>query len=119
MENKIVQFSAQIDGIRTLKDGGLKISVDTQELPSDEKALLFGFSNKQIWAVFKETEIKPEEIEIVEPDTEFKSDKTPSQRLRAVLFRYYEQNYSTQKTFEEFYREIMEKLINQYKDKLQ
>lgn len=118
-DKKPVQFSAQIDTVRTLKDGGLKITIETQELPADEKAILFDFANKQIWALFKELPPRIEEIEVVEPDTEFKTDKTPSQRLRSVLFRYYEQNYSTKKTFEEFYREIMEKLINQYKEKLQ
>lgn len=117
-EKKPVQFSAQIDTVRTLKDGGLKITIETQELHSDEKTILFDFANKQIWALFKAIEPRAEEIDIIEPATEFKSDKSPSQRLRAVLFRYYEQNYSNQKTFNEFYAQIMEKIINRYKDKL-
>ena len=50
---------------------------------------------------------------------EFKGDKTPGQRLRAVLFRLWEQNSSTTKgDFETFYKSRMERLITQIKEKL-
>ncbi len=44
--------------------------------------------------------------------------KTPSQRLRAVLFVYWKEVKGGKGDFNAWYRGIMEKLIEQYKGKL-
>jgi len=49
-----------------------------------------------------------------------KKEKKPpsqSQKLRAVLFIHWE-HYKTTGTFEEYYEEIMEKIINHVKSKI-
>lgn len=117
--NNIIQFSSQVDKITTLKDGGLKITIETQELPSEHKSKLFEFANKQVWTLFKETpDIKMEEIEIKEPEPEFKGEKSVSQRLRNVLYILHKQKYPNT-DFEEFRKKQMENIIKQYKEKLE
>jgi hypothetical protein len=44
--------------------------------------------------------------------------KTKSQVLRAVLFKWWEQDYKEKYTFEEFYQKVMDKLITRYIEKL-
>ncbi len=119
MENDILQFACQVDGVRTLKDKGLKITLETQEIPPDEKTLLFGFGEKNIWCAFKEMPLDIEDIDIQEPSPEFKDDKSPSKRLRSVLYIYWSQNYSSKRPFQEWYQEIMDKIIQKYKEKLE
>lgn len=57
---KTAQFSAIIDGVRKKKDGTLSIVLGTQELSSEETALIFDFGNKQIWCAFAETPLSVE-----------------------------------------------------------
>ena len=42
-----------------------------------------------------------------------KDKKSPSQRLRAVLYLYWEQNTNRKKPFKQMYEEWMEKKINE------
>jgi len=62
--------------------------------------------------------VENEVINIPDIVPEFKGEKTPSQRMRACLYVLWEQNKTT-KTFEEFYRTQMEKLIEFIKGKLE
>jgi len=115
----ILQFPSQVESIRTLKDGSIKVDIETQELPPEDMTKLFEFKNKPIWIAFKETDIKYEDLDIKEPAPEFKTDKSPSQRLRSVLYRYWEQKYSTAYTnFDDFYKKTVDQICKQYKDKL-
>lgn len=113
----MILLSTIIDKISTLKDGSLKITLESQELNSAEMAVLFELRNKQVYTAFKETPIKSDEIDVKEPLTEFKNDKSQSQRLRAVLFCYWQQNKPT-KEFDTFYKQKTEEFINLIKDKL-
>jgi hypothetical protein len=113
----MILLSTIIDKISTLKDGSLKITLESQELNSAEMAVLFELRNKQVYTAFKETPIKADELDIKEPLTEFKNDKSPSQRLRAVLYCYWEQHKPT-KDFDAFYKAKIEEFINLVKDKL-
>lgn len=118
MDNTI-QFSSTVDKITTLKDGGNKITIETQELPPEHMTKLFEFANKQVWTLFKETpDIKADEIDIEEPEPEFKKDKSPALRLRNVLYVLYEQKYSSNGSFDDFYKKQMENIIKQFKNKL-
>ena len=111
------QLPATIDGVRTLKDGGLRMTVDTNELSTEEMAEVFTLKEKFVWLAIAETDIKEDELNVPEVMTEFKNEKTPSQRLRNVIYVYWEQNKPT-KTFDEFYRQKMEQIISFIKDKL-
>lgn len=44
--------------------------------------------------------------------------KSPSQRLRSVIFLYHQQKGGDKKNFREYYLKSMERIIDSYKDKL-
>jgi plasmid replication initiation protein len=118
MDN-IFQLHAIIDGVRTLKNNTLRLTIETQDIACftpEQLATLFRLSDKQVYVAIKETPVNPDEIEVKEAPT-IKGEKTPGQRLRAVLFVYYEQHKPAQ-DFETFYKSHMEKLIHSVKEKL-
>lgn len=101
----------------------LRITVDTQEtLTPESMAKLFTLKDKVGWFFFAEhAEKLPDTIETAElPDLqldEMAGEKSPSQRLRAVLFIYWKQKDSKD-DFELFYRRWMERAIENIKQKL-
>lgn len=110
------QTPATIQSVRTLVDGGNKLDIITRELNPEEMTELFKLKGKEGWFLFKENLIKEEDIKLPDIKVE-KSDKTPSQRLRAVLYRLWE-NTSQTKTADEFYKDYIDRLINSIKEKL-
>ncbi len=114
------QLQAVLDGVKTLKNNTLKITLETQDISSfssEELAELFKLNDKLIWAVFKETPVKAEDIKIEEVK-EFKTDKSPSQRLRASLYVLWEQSGKPGDFQTEYYPKQMNKLIDFIKEKL-
>jgi len=112
------QTSSQIQAIRTLVDGGVKLDIITQELEPSEATILFSLKGKQGWFMFQENPFNEEDIkDVPEIKTEFKGDKTPSQRLRNVIWRYWEQQGS-KGSFDDFYKRQVEILINRIKELL-
>lgn len=107
---------ATIDKIATRVDNTISISVSTQELEPEGATALFSLKGKLGWLLFAESDIKEEDIP-KEPAPEFKTDKTPSQRLRAILWVYWEAQ-GKKGSFENFYRAWVEKKINEIKEVL-
>ena len=63
--------------------------------------------------------ITPDDLDLPELKMTEKDDKTPSQRLRAVLFRLWEKEGKQEfKTSDEHYKYFMEKLIDHWKVRL-
>ncbi len=99
--------NAIIDKVSTLKDGSVRISLVTRALSPTQMAQLFFWVNKEILAI--------------DIDEWNKDDKSPSQRLRAVLYRLFEQSDDKERynnEFELFYRAKLERIIDQLKEKL-
>jgi hypothetical protein len=111
------QLPLTIEKVSTLKDKGLKITLETAELSAQEKAEVFNLMDKAIWGAFAETEIRAEDLNIPDFVPTEKKDKTPSARLRAVLFRYWEQHPQTD-YFDTFYKKQIERIIDNIKSKL-
>lgn len=118
MKEKIVfKTQATISKVQTLSDGSIRIYVDTQsDLAPETQADLFNQRNKLGWFVFSEAGILEKDLNLPEIEPEFKGDKSPGQRLRAVYYRIWE-NTNKSKTFEQYYKEQMEKYINYLKEK--
>ena len=112
-----LQFSAIVDGVQMKKDSTVSLRLGTQEMQPNEMAELFKFANRQIWVAFKEVELTEKDIEVPDFIPEFDGQKSHSQRLHGVLFRLWEQS-DKKKTSRAYYEDIMEKLINAYKEKL-
>lgn len=101
----------------------LRITVDTQEtLTPETMARLFTLKDRLGWFFFAEQqEALPDAIETAElPEIALEDgEKSPSQRLRAVLFIYWKQHPPKDNPdFELFYRRWMERTINAVKEKL-
>ena len=99
--------NAIIDKVSTLKDGSVRVSLITRALSPTQMAELFFWVNKEILAI--------------DIDESNKDDKSPSQRLRGVIYRLWEQS-SDRKVyndeFELYYRSKLERIIESLKDKL-
>jgi len=98
--------------ISSMKDGGLSIGFTTSiELTAEEKLTAFQFHNQLGVLLFKENEFKEEEIPQGDAEDESKS---PSQRLRAVLFVLWKARGEKQ-DFNVFYRQEIERQIDKIK----
>lgn len=106
--------SSQLMGIRSMSDGGMGLNFHTQELQPQEKAEVMNFHMQQGWLLFAPNEIA--ESDIPKQPAEV-GQKTPSQRLRAVLYVLWEQ-LGSKGEFESFYITEMEKYIDHVKNKL-
>lgn len=110
----MIQTKATITRISALSDGGLSIGLHTQELSTSEKALLMDYAGLLGWFLFKENEFSDGDIPELDVADE---NKTPSQRLRSVLYIYWQQKKITEE-FNVWYRKKMEEIILYFKDKL-
>jgi len=108
---------AVISKIQTLKDQSFKLTIECQELAKEEMADVFGLNNKSGWLVFSKNELQKSDIP-EDNAPEFKNDKSPSQRLRSVLFVYWKEATDKSIDFDTFYKMWIEKRIEAIKDKL-
>jgi hypothetical protein len=111
------QFPCYVEEVKTIKDGGLRIKLETQELAPAEKALVFGL-NGLMWACFSDTTIRPEDVEVKEVRVD--GDKSPSARQRAILRVYWEQNQEKKMLppWEAYYLLKMDEIAEYLKSKL-
>lgn len=111
---KAIQVPATLEGVSTLKDGGVSVRLHTQELSTDEKTTVLNQQGKFGWFLFAEQEFDESELELenIRKDV---GGKTPAQRLRAVLYISYQQSGYIEKTFEQYYAEKMERFIDRVK----
>lgn len=114
-DKKTITVPAILTRISHSKDGGLNLGFATQELPAEEK---LAFS--ELFQQFGHLAFAPNEITLSDMPTEQAEDKTktPSKRLRGVIYVLATQRGIKPENFETFYRETMEKLINHVKTKL-
>ena len=114
----MIKLQAQVTGISTKVDGSIKITSVTRELPGSDAAELLNLRGKEIWQLIDagETNLTAEAIPQEAPKPGVGS-KTPSQRLRAVIFVWWQQE-GKDGDFEVFYNSKMEQLIDFCKAKL-
>jgi hypothetical protein len=100
-------------------DNTFSLSFNTNELKDSEVIALNKLKNQYGFLMFKSSEIENSELEqldSVDMDLTDKS-KTPSKRLRSVLYLMWEQN-KEEGTFKDYYSNCMERIIEHYKNKL-
>jgi len=116
----MIIFPAQLESYRSLKDKTIKVVFETNELTPEQMLGVAGSLQQFGYLAFKNEPFKNNEKEVIE---NLKADyedtgKTPSQRMRGVLFVNYEQKNEGYKTFTDYYNAKMEVMINHYKNKL-
>ncbi len=108
---------AQINPPKLRKDGSAGLTFDTRELNSEEIFTIMSLRQTEGWLCFSPNK---EDLEVPEEKAEL-DEKSPSERLRNVLFVWYKQETEKGKftgLFETFRKEKMEKLIEGVKSKL-
>jgi hypothetical protein len=108
---------AIIESYRSLKDRTYKIMFETSELSPAELGELGNNLQQFGYLAFKNEPFKKEEQEIIESlKSDFDDDtKSPSQRLRNVLFRLWEKKPEGYDNFNLYYKFKYEKLIIHFK----
>ncbi len=127
MSNTVI-FDGGVETIATRADGSIKVVVGSQELSSDTMTRLFDLRRKVGYVLISTKEISQEQIDAVETSTANKefSEKTPSQRLRGVLYILWEklqpkendQGIEKFVDFDLFYKRKLNEIINHYKKQL-
>ena len=128
MKNSVV-FEGGIDKVSTLADGSLRVYVGTPELSSETMVSVFSLIKKPGFVLISANAINQDQIDAVEKATtnaEF-SEKTPSQRMRGVLYKLWEKTQPKTMNgdgvmeyvdFDLFYKRQMNKIIEHFKTKL-
>ena len=116
----ILQLPATIESINSRVDGTWTIKVGTQELREEDAMILLKLNRKLGYFLFKESIITESDLlTIPEIKPEFSGDKTPSQRLRARMFVYYQTTKGTKEGFNDWYVSALEKIGQSYLDKME
>ncbi|MBC8437117.1 hypothetical protein H8D85_02215 [bacterium] len=118
-----IVFEGTVDKVSTMADGTLRVYVGTQEMPIDKMAKLFSFDKSAGYFLFSKHGISKEEIKAVEDTSKGvapKNGKSPSQRLRNVLYHVWDKGLvnGTECGFEDFYLKEMNKITEHYINKL-
>jgi len=108
------------DSYRSLKDRSLKITFETNEPTPEQMGDIQSSIMKTGFMAFSTDQFSSSQEKFL---TELEVDyddpkKTPSKRLRGVLYVNYDQDNKGYKTFEDYYRSQMEVLIVHFKGKL-
>lgn len=111
---KTISSNIILTSVRSKADGSLGLSLSTPELTPNEKVAFMELHNLECAMLLKPLGIKDNDILKIDKEA---NEKSPSQRLRAALYVYYEQN-NIEEDFEVFYRRKIENIINKIKDKL-
>lgn len=111
---KPIQLSGIVSSMSLRKDKSLRVGFVTQELTEIERNEALKYYDTFGYILFKPEEFNDSDIPKGNPE---KKGKSMSQRLRHVLYRYWEQT-NTEQTAEQFYREKMENIIDMVKKKL-
>ena len=113
---KTFKIPATLEGVSTLKDGGVSLRFHTQELSADEKTTAFGYQQGFGWLLFQEKDDYKEDVDLgeIRKDT---GGKSPSQRMRSVLYLLW-QKAGSSASFEVYYAQQMERIIDMLKMKL-
>ena len=114
-----VLIPAILSKVASRKDRSYTLSFDTRELRGNEAAILLDQLQQEGWLLYSPNENNLSEADI--PDEKADSmtgQKTQAQRLRGVVYRLWEQN-GKKGNSEEYYRTVMESLIDQLKERLE
>lgn len=112
-------FPAIIEAVGTRSDRTLKITLGCQEMSPQDGGQLLSLVHQLATVYISPSEISSKEISQVDKvEPEF-SGKTPSKRMRDVLFVLFSQAPEGFKTFDEFYKNKMEAMIEHFKSKLE
>ena len=104
---------SMLETITTLKDGTIKLVFETNELRPSDVGVLFSMRKSLGYLAFKSETFSEEQINLVETlkCDDFDDNKSPSKRMRNVLYRLWQQDNYGYDDFNVFYIYRMNNLI--------
>ena len=118
MTNRGILLAAMVEKIYTLKDKSVKLVLETQELSPNKAGALFQLMNQIVSVYVKPNEINEDEINKVDQVEPQLPGKTPSQRMRNVLFILWKQDHEGYQEFDYYYKSRMDKFIEGLKNNI-
>lgn len=117
--NTMITIAGQIESISTRKDKTLKVTIGTQELSPSETGAVFNLNQDFCYfGIKQEPFTKDEEDTIDNLKTDYENLKTPSQRLRGILYVLYNQDNKGYKDFTTYYVAEMDRICEHFKSRL-
>jgi hypothetical protein len=116
MTKRIIQVPVVLGIPKRKTDGSVKLeAVTSYEVSTDDYMLMDSYRQKTGWLMFSENEFSDDDV----PKDNAPSDlKSPSLRLRDVLYVYFMKTHDDASQFSNFYNAALEKYITQVKEKL-
>lgn len=116
-----ILIDGTLEGFRSRRDKSVAVTIGLNELDNNRFTQL-AMMNQEYVKVYISKENIDQETKTMIDEIVLEEDekKTPSQRLRAVIYRIWEGAHNSKKTkkvFTEFYRDFMEKTIMDLKEK--
>lgn len=117
---KPIKFNCVLNSVRTRRDNSLGLSIETPEMSNEEMLVMLRLRGINLDCQFSPLE---NELEAPVEVSAAIETKTPSQRIRAVLFALFSHEKETGKIpkdtlFEIFYAQKCERIIEWLKTKL-
>lgn len=112
-----VTLQAYLDKITTLKDGSVRVTFTSQELSAESCTALMQYRQQFGWLLFSGQTLSDLDIP-KDQAKDFRDDKTPSQRMRGVLYVLWK-HLGSPDTFVAFYSSEMERQIERVKERLE
>ena len=117
--SKGILLAATVEAVRTRKDHTLSVTLGTQELSPEEGGRLLAMSGKLSAVYICEKESVPQDVlDQVDKAQVDRPGKSQSQRLRAILYKLFEQEPEGYGNFDEYYHSKTEAWITKLKTKL-
>lgn len=116
----MISLPAYVESLSTRKDKSMKLIFSTQELMPSSASDLFSLQNQIVYLAIKSVLFTPDELKAVEEMNIDVADmeKSPSKRLRAVIFLRWKENNEGYTDFNLYYSMRMEKHITNEKNQL-
>lgn len=108
-----IQHQGYITSLVAKKDRSIGYRVETPELSCEERALFFELQNENLTITLKPSDVPSKEYKVSETN-----DKTPSQRMRSVLYVWWKTKQD-KNDFETFYKNKMGEIIEKIKSKIE
>jgi len=116
----VVLIPAIYEGSRDLQDKSKKLVFKTNEITPEQASNLQVCVQQFVYLAIKPEPFLKENLKIIgDIKTDYEdTGKTPAQRLRAVLYKNWEQTSEGYKDFNLYYAYKIEGMINHFKSKL-
>ena len=118
-EKQILKVPSTITKITTMSDKTLRLQVDTQELMTEDEAIVMALRDKLGIFAFVESEMSKDDLKDL-PEVKLEAkEKSPSERLRARMYVYFTEHLrKDNQYFNNWYSSELNRIGERYLEKL-